>query len=470
MIVRLRPVDGVLVAMAAVAGIFLWRTAAMAGLPFSIDPNEGWNAYFAAAAVDGGVLYPPPESGLTNNYPPLSFYLSGMLGKAVGDAIVAGRIVSLISFAAIVCGLTAAARRLGATWRGALFCPLIFAGGLTVFTDYVGMNDPQLLAHALSLAGLLTVLYCPRRLAWTAAAAGCFVLAFFVKHNIVVAGGATLIWLWFEDRKTAVRLGLCGAAFAAAGLYLFRLRYGIDLWKTVASARTYSFDLLLSGVLSWLRWNALPLIAGAILIARAGGQSGMRFCAIYAATAIATGVIFLGGTGVDANAMFDADMALALACALLLTRWTTDWRQAALAAAVAAPILWGGYAAVKAEDFDSGFILRPGAYSAGISRTDIAFLKAHPGPALCALPSFCYWAGKPFSVDVFNLSERFKTGAARDDELIARLKRREFSVLQFDLDATDVLGRNVEAAVRQYYRLDHADDAGLFFVPNRHGG
>jgi hypothetical protein len=37
-----------------------------------LDPNEGWNAYFADAAIHGGVLYPAADALITNNYPPLS--------------------------------------------------------------------------------------------------------------------------------------------------------------------------------------------------------------------------------------------------------------------------------------------------------------------------------------------------------------------------------------------------------------
>ena len=55
-----------------------------------LDPNEGWNAYFADAAIHGGVLYPPADALITNNYPPLSFYIVGAIGHLTGDTIFAG--------------------------------------------------------------------------------------------------------------------------------------------------------------------------------------------------------------------------------------------------------------------------------------------------------------------------------------------------------------------------------------------
>src|ERR1700728_142178 len=78
--------------LGCIAGIL--RAAAIIPLHVSLDPNEGWNAYHAAAAMRGHGLYPGAASFMANNYPPLSFYLVGLLGQVTGDPIVAGRIVS----------------------------------------------------------------------------------------------------------------------------------------------------------------------------------------------------------------------------------------------------------------------------------------------------------------------------------------------------------------------------------------
>src|ERR1700704_4847076 len=69
----------------------VWR----AQVPLEIAQNEGWNAYHADAAVGGGVLYPSPDTLIVNNYPPLSFYALGWLGKIFGDALYVGRVLSL---------------------------------------------------------------------------------------------------------------------------------------------------------------------------------------------------------------------------------------------------------------------------------------------------------------------------------------------------------------------------------------
>ena len=43
----------VLAVFALVCMVALWRVLAVTGLRVPLDPNEGWNAYHAAAAVAG---------------------------------------------------------------------------------------------------------------------------------------------------------------------------------------------------------------------------------------------------------------------------------------------------------------------------------------------------------------------------------------------------------------------------------
>src|SRR5262245_45245191 len=60
--------------------------------------NEGWNAYHGLRAARGLPLY-AEKFGLTpNNYPPLSFHLTGMLARAGADLVSAGRALSLAGF------------------------------------------------------------------------------------------------------------------------------------------------------------------------------------------------------------------------------------------------------------------------------------------------------------------------------------------------------------------------------------
>jgi uncharacterized membrane protein len=232
------PVLLAIAALACFAGIL--RAVFIIPLHVSLDPDEGWNAYLAAAAMTGHGLYPGAGSLMVNNYPPLSFYLLGSLGLFTGDPIVAGRIVSLASFVCICSFVYLSARRLDAGLIGAIFSAVLLAAMLLLTSDYVGMDDPQLLAQALQLAALALVLRDPHGARTIIGAALLFVLGGFVKHNLFVLPLATLLWIASFDRRNALRLAVWCAGLSLCGLIFFRVLFGFDLLDRLASARTWS--------------------------------------------------------------------------------------------------------------------------------------------------------------------------------------------------------------------------------------
>jgi len=84
--------------MALCATALLALPVARLPMRVPLNYNEGWNAYHAAQAMSGTPLYPPADSLLSNNYPPLSFYIVGIAGRVVGDNVIAGRLVAFASF------------------------------------------------------------------------------------------------------------------------------------------------------------------------------------------------------------------------------------------------------------------------------------------------------------------------------------------------------------------------------------
>src|ERR1700722_17284722 len=67
-----------------------------------INYNEGWNTYRADMAGPRDPLYRLPPRFTVTNYPPLSFYLLGFLGKLMGSYTAAGRLIALMSCAFLV--------------------------------------------------------------------------------------------------------------------------------------------------------------------------------------------------------------------------------------------------------------------------------------------------------------------------------------------------------------------------------
>jgi len=405
-----------------------------------LDPNEGWNAVHALAAMSGRALYPPPQSLMVNNYPPLSFYIVGALARLTGDAVIAGRILSLISFLAACGGIALVLRQMACGARARLFAVLFFAAMLLIASDYVAMDDPQLMGHAVQLAALLLML---RKKVLVAALL--FAASLFLKHNLLALPLAAAAWLLWQDRRAGLRFMACGIAAAALGLILFRLFYGIGLPAQLASPRLVSLTNLRFAV-THLWWAALPLAA---LFTLRG--SWKTFCLIYAGAALILGLGFSAGDGVDANGFFDLAVACALTLGLVLNR------APALAALSAVPLPL--FLALNFSD-NNFFFTRNFAAQSG---RDVAFLKSRPGPALCDQLSLCLWAGKPAEVDVFNVGEEIKTGARDAAPLAGMIAARHFALLQLqDLDA---LGPQVRAAIEKHYRTNHSDDNGSFLTP-----
>jgi hypothetical protein len=449
----------VLAVTGALCAVGLWHVVTVLPLQFPYDPNEGWNAYHTAALMAGHALYPGPDAYLVNNYPPLSFYGVGLIGLLVGDNIIAGRIVSLLAVAAIAMAMTVFARRNGVSRSISLLAPLWFVTGLLVTTDYVGMDDPQLLAHAVSLAGLLVLTRNSRHS--VAAAAALFVAAFFVKHAVVALPIAAFLWLLIEDRRRALQLAGYGFAFVAAGLIAFRLGYGVSLFAVVATARGYSLDQLTTALMHWLSWTG-PAILALALLAWLVRESAVRFSALYAAVAIVIGTYFLGGAGVDPNVMFDADIALGLGLALAVQK-LGGWKRPLVAAVMVAPLFVMTAASKEWQAANLDFnIVKEEAF---IAHGDIAFMAAQKGPGLCEMLAFCYWAGKPVAVDMFNVGQAFETGARSDAEVARAVEAKRYAVIQFDPGEPYALGENVYQALMKSYRLHHSDDFGTFYVP-----
>jgi hypothetical protein len=408
-----------------------------------LDPNEGWNGAHALAAIAGRNLYPPPDALMVNNYPPLSFYAIGTLAGHGRDAIIVGRWVALAAFLATVAGIAAVLRRMDCSVRAMTSGAMYFGALLLVTSDYVGMDDPQSLGHAVELGALLLLL---RDRIFVSALL--FALALFIKHNLVAMPLAAGLWLMAQDRRTGLVFLLWLLAFALSGLVLFQFELGTSLIGQLASPRLYSLANLGTAV-THLWWAVLPGLAMAGL----WPDRHSLFCSIYAGAALILGLVFAAGDGVDTNAFFDLGIALSLALGLVVERG----RWPILAAASALPLLICLALTFRDNNF---FFTRDFARS---TARDIAFLESRPGPALCDQLSLCLWAGKGADVDVFNVGEAIKAKARDPAPLMGMIADHHFASLQLiDMDG---LGPDVRRAIEKNYRIHHSDDNGTFLIP-----
>src|SRR6516225_1804307 len=141
---RSRAQDWTMIAFGLTTGLLLIAPVWRASLRLGIDHNEGWNAVLAARLMSGKPLYPAFDALSANNYPPLSFYTAGWLGRWLGDYLFAGRLLAFIGLFTSAIAATAIVKRLTGRTRAALMSGLLLLGyNAAKNARYVGMDDPQ---------------------------------------------------------------------------------------------------------------------------------------------------------------------------------------------------------------------------------------------------------------------------------------------------------------------------------------
>ena len=462
------PLPRALLVLAAVL-VLVHLALPLATLPrlVSSNYNEGWNAYHAGAVFSERPLYPPPGDLFPNNYPPLSFAVIALLAGLIGDPLSWGRVLSLLAFLAIAAEIALLARRMSGSWRHGLFAGLLFAAWLgAAFGDYVGVDDPQLLAHALVLGGALLVTRgrSPREVR---GAALLMALGGLVKHNLVALPLAVAAWLWLRDRKAFAQFAAASAGCVAIACLGLLLLHGGDVFASILGARQTSLRTAAHMSADWLRSLAAPLAIGALAWREAWRDPEAQWLALYAALGLGLGVVFTAGEGVSYNAFFDLTIALSLLASRLLSQSTNTIPTVALGLALLldpllrAPHAWLGL----------GPALDQVARLEAATEKDVDYLAARDGPALCETLALCYWAGKPPTVDLFNSHQAFWAGRADEQQLVDRITRGEFGVIQLvsiykGRDDLRVSTRLANALLRDYV-VDRASMNGVFLRPRQ---
>jgi hypothetical protein len=203
----------------------IWRTF----LPLEVDIDEAWDAWNVQAAMGAGPLYPARDALITNNYPPLSYFIIGLSAKLAGiDYILAGRLGSLLGLGASAGAAALIVRQLGGSrTAAALAAGWFLATMVRSCSGFVGMNDPTLLGLGAMAWALVLFIHRYRAGRSTDAAILLMVAAGFVKHCLLATPVAVLIWLWLEgDYRKAMRATLAAGLGVATGLAACTAAFG----------------------------------------------------------------------------------------------------------------------------------------------------------------------------------------------------------------------------------------------------
>jgi len=417
---------------------FTW-TVFRAFLNVEIEPNEGWNAYFADAAMGKMPLYPSTHQLITNNYPPLSFYIVGLVGRFIGDPVLAGRLLSLVAVVAIATAIALSVKRLGGSGVAARISGAFFVATMSrFFMPYVGMNEPQLLAEAIMAFGFLGFLIARSNDRGYVGPVLVMALAGFVKHNIIAMPVTVFIWLALYRRREAVKCFCVAAIAIMAGTAICYALFGGNFFLNILSPRHYSLKraLRIFGELEWVSVGLVACLYNAWACRRDGN---VQLCSCLIAIALGSYFLQRGGAGVDMNAQFDLVIAVAMGLGVAFTqvsRWpiARDLRleqsQAILLLALCVRLLVSKQLQPVRLVFDRRF--RNEIAMREQAMTDsVQHVREVPGDVLCP-PLLSYRAGKPFAVDAFNAQQRILAGALPKDAITGRVAAGTLTIMEVD--------------------------------------
>jgi Dolichyl-phosphate-mannose-protein mannosyltransferase len=406
--------------LAVLAAYFMVYPAWRLAFPIEIDLNEGFNAYLADAAMGAGPLYPPPDTLTLNNYPPLSFYVVGGLAQIFGDPLYVGRALSLLAVLALGGLIAATIRQLGGGRAGAAVGGLWFVAVMArSFSRYVGMDDPQLVGHALMMGGLVWFMVREARDESVVPAILAMVAAGFYKHNVVAVPVTALTWLALKDWRRAIAPAVIGAGAAALGFAICVAIYGDAFLTNFFTPRIHEAMRAIYA-LGRAQFILPALVLWGIWITAEPRSPAARFTTLFIATGLAAFVIQSAGDGVDDNAQFDLVIATAVGLGLAFDRSgkTAFGERHGKIAAQAVVVLVVALRLLATLRIEPALVLFDPDYraeyiaNAQVVRDEAARIAEIPGPVVCATRVVCRLAGKPFSFDPFRANTMVKTGAS----------------------------------------------------------
>ena len=426
--------------IAALGCLFLVWPVWRAFFPLEIWGNEGWNAYHADEAMRGTGLYPPPDGLVANNYPPLSYYLIGWLGRAFGDPLYVGRALSLLATLGIGAAAAAVVRQFGGTRAACMIAGFWFVATMARFFEfYVGMNEPQLLGLAVMAAGFAWFFKRHAEGRPVEPAVLVMVLAGFIKHNFIALPLVALIWLALDNRRLALRAALAGGLAAALGLAICAWVFAPYFIADMLMPRTYHLTRGLS-TLGRLQFILPAMVLWAIWAWHERRAKPARLTALLIGIALPLCLIQKSGAGVDENAQFELIFATAVGIGLAYDGLLRDPLRAGWSPQFISVVVLGILIArlLISSRLEFAYVLASPQYralaaeNAAITRAEAARVAAIPGPVACQNLVVCRMAGKPFVYDHFWITQLVETGRMTWHQ-VEQLARRK-AIVRDDTD------------------------------------
>jgi hypothetical protein len=433
----------------------IWRALFM----LELSPNEAWNAYHADHVLAGRPLYPQPDSLITNNYPPLSFYFIAALSRLSSmDPAYVGRALSLLGIGITGLAIADCVRQLGGSRLAAGVAGLWFvATSARFFEDYVGVNDPHIVGLAITVTGLAWFL---RRQAQGRAPEPAILLmaiAGFHKQTLVATPVAALLWIAVNDWRAGLRATLVGSGVALAGLLVCAGLYGYAfLHQLLFYPREISIAWAFAN-LGQLQFIAPALIIWAIWARYQRQAPAARFSALYIAAGLCTYFLLKLGKPGGINAQLELAAATAIGLGLAFhgtiatpfaQRRGVEASRLTIVGILIARLLLSNhiepYLVIASSDYRRQF-----AAHVDITRREVERVAGIAGPAYCTVTMVCRWAGKAFLFDPYAADLVVATKRMSLAELQARMAAQRIGYVVVDSRTT---ARSLERTLLSFIR------------------
>ena len=458
------------------------------GFKFEINYNEGWNVYNADRLIHDELIY-DDNYWRMNNYPIGSFLIVAGVNVLIHDLLLSGRLVGLISFAAIGLFAGILTRRLGGGRSDAVFgagCAMGFC--YLVAPTWIIADDPQTLGEAVMLGALVSYIMRPGDRLGLLRTAFLVVFGGFIKHNLVAIPIAITLDLAIRSRRCLPFWLASCAGFGTGFLGLTQIVAGGDFIEHLMSPRIFSWYGARYHLMKYLRLFKFPLAAIAL-----GGSlvlTGNRMIiAAWGMISITSATVLSGFEGTSYNMFQDAAVFLGIATAILLSelrKLEIRGRMAkvlvtALPFLLVQPILAAAPVAAV-QTYHSAALLDSDRRRQEMFLADAKYVADRKGLAICESLLLCYMAGQPFILDPFNSRQYMLAGRLDQGDLIRRIAAHEFAVIQLRADIcddpttqschilhyrqkVDRFTDEVLYAINQYYEVERRSTFGSFYVP-----
>ncbi|MCI0442448.1 hypothetical protein L0244_22030 [bacterium] len=443
---------------------------------FSITYNEGWTVYHSDAVSKDKQIYDTKDPFTPVVYPPLFFYLEGLIGKLFGNFLMIGRILSFLGLICTSIFAALIARIFSRNVIGSIFTAIFFCGAVAAMaSQYVAMNDAQLPAHVLSAAGLWSYLRSRRDSSlWPAALL--ITASLFTKHNLIAVPAAISIDLLFRSKWDFLKWLLFISIFIAAFTILTFVFAGSGFIDQVIVGRYISIQKMFVQTRQFGTFALIPLLASILWCSRSWKNREERILVLWLLFSIVVGIITASGFGTAMNMFFEAFLCLAVILGISISNMN-PLPQALLPLILFLPIEAAAISEIQTalnKNLQSRFAKQQADFL-----SDVQFLKDQSGRVVCGNPLLCFDAGKPLEFEPFNVSQRIISGKMKENDAVQFFENGHFQVVQIkeqhyekdsarsikpEMFADTFFTRNMIAAIRENYTVQRKSSTGNYYV------